>query len=108
MGSDKSIAALFTQIESLYGAVDILINNAGIFSHTHIEDEDAFLAWNRILSVNLTGAYLATKYALPLMQVKTADGHGYEKKDRCILNIASTRAIMSEPDTVRNTSFSRT
>ncbi|HRU39005.1 MAG TPA: SDR family oxidoreductase, partial [Candidatus Goldiibacteriota bacterium] len=45
--------------------------------------------WNRVLAVNLTGAMLAAKYAAPYL----------EKTKGAIVNIASTRAIMSEANT---------
>ena len=45
--------------------------------------------WNRFLSTNLTGAFLCSKHALPAL----------EKAHGAIVNIASTRAIQSEPDT---------
>jgi len=44
--------------------------------------------WDRVISVNLRGAYLCSRYATPHMPRGSA-----------IVNIASTRALMSEPDT---------
>lgn len=44
---------------------------------------------NRIISVNLSSVFLCTKYALPHLK----------KKGGSIVNITSTRAHMSEPDT---------
>jgi NAD(P)-dependent dehydrogenase (short-subunit alcohol dehydrogenase family) len=45
--------------------------------------------WRRVLDVNLTGAFLLAKHAAP--RLRQAQG--------AIVNIASTRALMSEPDT---------
>lgn len=50
-----------------FGRVDILVNNAGIcpvvaWDDTTLED------WNRILAVNVTGAYISTKAVLPHMR----------------------------------------
>ncbi|MEF8847368.1 MAG: SDR family NAD(P)-dependent oxidoreductase [Candidatus Paceibacterota bacterium] len=48
------------------GSIDILVNNAGIApldDYMETEKED----WEQVLSVNLEGAYLVTKYALPQM-----------------------------------------
>ncbi len=45
--------------------------------------------WNRVLSVNLTGAVLCAKHSAPHLA----------KSRGSIVNIASTRALMSEPDT---------
>jgi 3-oxoacyl-[acyl-carrier protein] reductase len=50
-----------------FGQVDILVNNAGICPMTAWDD--ATLAdWNRILEVNLTGAYLCSRAVLPHMR----------------------------------------
>jgi len=45
--------------------------------------------WHQIIAVNLTGAFLCAKAAVP---------HLRKTRGR-IVNIASTRAMMSEPDT---------
>lgn len=68
--------------------LDVLINNAGIgrfkpLEQTTLED------WHAVLGVNLTGSFLCAKYAAPHLRL----AHG------AIVNIASTRALMSEPDT---------
>ncbi len=70
-------------IAAKHGKLDILINNAGIthragIVETEIED------WERVISVNLTGAYLGTKTAVPLMD-KAGGG--------AIVNVASTAAL---------------
>ena len=51
----------------LYGRVDVLCSNAGIYPIVKIEEmtEDD---WDRVLSVNLTGTFLAVKACLPQMQ----------------------------------------
>jgi NAD(P)-dependent dehydrogenase (short-subunit alcohol dehydrogenase family) len=68
--------------------LDVLVNNAGIFINKPIS-KLTLGEWNRVMAINLTGAYLCSKYASPYLQ----------KTKGVILNIASTRAFMSEPDT---------
>lgn len=72
----------------LFGEIDILINNAGIMIRKPVSDL-SLEEWNRVIGVNLTGAFLFSKYAANSLR----DAGG------CIINIASTRALMSEPDT---------
>ncbi len=68
--SDKdSISSAYEKIESVFGGVDILINNAGItrdklFLRMSLED------WEEVLRVNLTGTFLITSLAVKGMLKK--------------------------------------
>lgn len=80
----KTINKIKSNIDSLYA----LINNAAIFSHKILEKQ-TFEEWENILSVNLTAPYILSKeFAIFL---KESQGH--------IINISSTRALMSEVGT---------
>lgn len=70
------------------GRIDALVNNAAISTRTPLETL-SLADWNRVLAVNLTGPWLCAKYAAP--HLRSAAGS--------IINIASTRALMSEPGT---------
>lgn len=70
------------------GAIYGLINNAAISINKPIQ-EVSLTEWNMVIGTNLTGAFLCSKYATPLMT----------KNGGRIINIASTRALQSEPDT---------
>ncbi len=73
-----------------FGHIDGLVNNAGIADpHRGPLIELSLADWNRYLATNLTGAFLCSKHALPFL-VQT---------NGAIVNIASTRALQSEPDT---------
>jgi NAD(P)-dependent dehydrogenase (short-subunit alcohol dehydrogenase family) len=63
----QSIENAFTNIESAFGSVELLVNNAGIFKITPIAETSIEL-WNQMLAVNLTGAFLCSKRALPGMK----------------------------------------
>jgi len=70
------------RLEAHFGGLDILINNAGIgiFKPVH---ELTLEEWQQVVQTNLTGAFYATKAAVPAMQKR---GGGY------IINIASLAA----------------
>ena len=80
----KTINKIKSNIDTLFA----LINNAAIFSHKILEKQ-TFEEWENILSVNLTAPYILSKeFAIFL---KESQGH--------IINISSTRALMSEVGT---------
>ena len=67
----------------------VLVNNAGISQSGPLESTPV-AQFDRVLAVNLRGTYLMSRFAAPLLR---AAGQA------AIVNIASTRALMSEPDT---------
>ncbi|MEC7377543.1 MAG: SDR family oxidoreductase [Pseudomonadota bacterium] len=72
------------------GRLDALVNNAGIANPETGPVEQLSLAqWQRRLDVNLTGPFLVTKHAVPALR----ESRG------AIVNMASTRALQSEPHT---------
>lgn len=85
---EKSVRSTFSNIFKNHGTPYALINNAGIskfqdFFSLTLED------WNEVLHTNLTSVFLCSQ--LVAEQMKETGG--------VILNMASTRASMSEPDT---------
>jgi NAD(P)-dependent dehydrogenase (short-subunit alcohol dehydrogenase family) len=73
-----------------FGRIDGLVNNAGIADPRTGPLERLSLAdWNRYLATNLTGAFLCSRAALPALRESRGG----------IVNIASSRATQSEPDT---------
>lgn len=72
-----------------YRRADVLINNVGITDFGRSFLKRRLAEWNRIISVNLTSHFLCSQlFARALMRSRGS-----------IINIASTRALMSEPDT---------
>lgn len=73
-----------------HGRIDGLVNNAGIAdAHTGPIEKLEWSEWKRRIDTNLGGVFLCSKYALPAL--KKANG--------AIVNISSSRAHQSEPDT---------
>lgn len=50
-----------------FGRVDILVNNAGIAGPTKLTTEMALAEWQEVIDINLTGAWLASRAAIPVM-----------------------------------------
>jgi NAD(P)-dependent dehydrogenase (short-subunit alcohol dehydrogenase family) len=78
---------------SEYGRLDILVNNAGIVPKygrsigvEDITDDE----WKQVMDINAKGAFLGTKYAIPIMR---ASGGG------SIVNISSGAGIVPSPET---------
>ncbi len=84
----QNITALMTEVEARYKGLDILINNAGI-SEWKSPYELTVEEWDRVINTNLRGAFLCAREAAKIMR---KGNHG------SIVNISSTRAVMSEPN----------
>ena len=84
---EPEIQTLRQQVESQFGRVDILINNAGINLRKPIVDF-TLDEWRNVMDTNLTSAFLMCRSFIPLMR-----GRGYGR----IINIASTMSHVSLP-----------
>ncbi len=88
VGDEPSVRHTLADAIGRFGRLDALVNNAGFGINRPI-DELTLAEWNRVIGVNLTGAFLCARYAAPALRQNTG----------AIVNIASTRALMSEPNT---------
>ncbi len=79
---EAQVAACFARVGEELGRVDVLVNNAGTITISTFE-ELTLEAWNAVLTVNTTGAFLCAKAALPLLRRSSAGR---------ILNAASGQA----------------
>jgi glucose 1-dehydrogenase len=88
----KDIDALVTQTVARHGRLDIMVNNAAIFSATGLLDTTG-AQWQQVLDVNLTGMFNGCKRAVQQMitQEPRAEVRGR------IINLGSQQGIISSP-----------
>jgi NAD(P)-dependent dehydrogenase (short-subunit alcohol dehydrogenase family) len=65
---EDEVAALFREVEARLGGLDALINNAGIAGPTGGVEEIAPADWRRTIDVCLTGQFLCTHFAVPMLK----------------------------------------
>lgn len=80
VATEEGIQKLMTATIDQYGKLDVLVNNAG-FSKSEPSEELSLENWQRVLDVNLTGAFIASREAIRHMLENGGAG--------CILNITS-------------------
>ena len=88
---DVSDEASVTGAAEAAGAVDILINNAGVNGPTKPAWEYSLAEWNAVLAVDLTGVFLCARALVPGMRAR-----GYGR----IVNIASIAGKEGNPDAI--------
>jgi NAD(P)-dependent dehydrogenase (short-subunit alcohol dehydrogenase family) len=92
VAEEAEVGVAFEQVADWAGeaGLSLLFNNAGIAGAETGPVEDLSLAeWRRRVDASLTGTFLCTRAAIPLL--RKAEG-------AAIVNMASTRAFQSEPD----------
>ena len=78
---NEAVARMFAIVTKEFGRLDILVNNAGISQSAAPLQETGVELWRDIIETNLTGTFLCTRAAVPLM-----------KRGATILNIISVAA----------------
>ena len=83
---ESDVQRLVEKTNEAFGAVNLLVNNAGIVRFYAIE-ETSLDDWNRLLAINLTGPMLCIKHTVP--QMRSSGGS--------IVNISSIHATLTGP-----------
>ncbi len=84
---DQAQAAVAQAVEA-FGGLNVLVNNAARFTSLNTVEEMPLAVWTEALSVNLTGPFLMSKYAIPAMR-KAGGGS--------IIHVASQLASVVKP-----------
>jgi NAD(P)-dependent dehydrogenase (short-subunit alcohol dehydrogenase family) len=79
VASEPDVRRLAALVKERFGQLDVLVNNAAIARRNRVRDI-SLSEWNKVMSVNLTGAFLVTRELLDLMR---------DRPDASIVNIAS-------------------
>ena len=81
------VAAAFEEVAERFGGLDVLVGNAGIQRYGTVEtitEEE----WDEVLGVNLRGAYLTARHAVPLMR---------GRRGAAVVFVGSAQSIMGRP-----------
>lgn len=85
VADEAAVRRMVAQTIAEFGALDILVNNSGIAGPTASAVELDRAEWDRTLAINLTGAYLCAKHALP---------HMMKRRSGRIVNITSIAGLI--------------
>jgi 3-oxoacyl-[acyl-carrier protein] reductase len=91
VSDEKNVQEMAEQVEKEFGRVDILVNNAAIFSTIKMKpfEEISLEEWSKVIDVNLTGVFLTCKSVVPVMR-KCKYGR--------IINISSGTVLSGRPN----------
>lgn len=87
MSKPEAIAGMVREAEAAFGAIDVLVNNAGIQFVSPIEDFPPE-KWEQIIAINLSSAFHAMHAAIPGMKAR-----GWGR----IINTASAHSLVASP-----------
>lgn len=87
VSDEAQVQALMQQVQQAHGRLDVLVNAAGIeveqtIEHTSLE------VWNKVFAVNVTGTFLVSKHALPLLR---------ESAGASVINFGSYDGFIADP-----------
>lgn len=87
VADETRVMAIMAELQSRHDRLDVLVNAAGIEIEKTIEDT-SLAEWLEIFNCNVTGTFLVSKYALPLMRKST---------NASIINFGSYDGYIADP-----------
>ena len=91
------VEKFYKNIESTYGRLDVLFNNAGVGIPAKTMDKISFDEWKYVVDINLNGMFLCAKYAFDLMKRQNPQGGR-------IINNGSVSSMTPRPGSIAYTS----
>ena len=88
VSNEAQVDAMFAELSARWNGLDVLVNNAGIAGPTAKVENTDLSEWNQTIAVNLTGPFLCTRSAVPLL--KAAGGGS-------IVNLSSAAGRLGFP-----------
>ena len=89
--SEEEVRGAMASVDAQYGKLDVLVNAAGIEIEKTIENTSRE-EWNRSFAVNVTGIFLTSKFALPLLRNAARNG-----SSASIINFGSYDGFIADP-----------
>lgn len=89
VANEIEVATVFGDIARRLGGIDVLVNNAGIVGADKPVHEITEQEWDKVMAVNVKGAFFCTKHAVPYMR-KAGNGS--------IINLSSIYGIIGAGD----------
>lgn len=83
---EAGVEEAMSQAAGAFGGVDVLVNNAGILHYATVTETDQ-QEWDRLMGVNLRGAFLCAKHAIP---------HMLEAGEGIVINMSSVQAFVTQ------------
>ena len=91
VADEDSVAAMVDSVITEFGRIDVLVNNAAIFSTIEMKpfDQITLAEWRSVIDVNLTGVFLCCRAVAPIMRAR---GSGR------IINMSSSTVLFGRPN----------
>jgi NAD(P)-dependent dehydrogenase (short-subunit alcohol dehydrogenase family) len=91
VGNEAGILAMFEAVDNRFGRLDALVNNAGVVDRKARLDEIDSIRLERLLRINVAGAFLCAREAVRRMSTRHGGNGG------AIVNISSAAARLGSP-----------
>jgi NAD(P)-dependent dehydrogenase (short-subunit alcohol dehydrogenase family) len=89
VSDEDEVKKVFSEVRQEYGKIDVLVSNAGISGVNKPTDEIDLKDWQRVMNINVSGAFLCTKHVVPYMR---------EAGKGSIINMSSIYGIVGAGD----------